>query len=73
MACTTKGYCAIDKNIAERAVKPFAIGMKNWLFFGSDLGERALAILASFTETCKKFSINTWQYLKDTFDRLPVT
>ena len=44
-----------------------------WLFFGSDRGGRALAILASFTETCKKFGINPWQYLKNTLDRLPVT
>ena len=73
VAYTTNGDCAIDNNTAERAVKPFAIGRKNWLFFGSDRGGRALAILASFTETCKKFRINPWQYLKDTLDRLPVT
>ena len=73
VAYTTNGDCAIDNNTAERAVKPFAIGRKNWLFFGSDRGGRAMAILASFTETCKKFSINPWQYLKDTLDRLPVT
>ena len=42
-----------------------------WLFFGSDRGGRALAILASFSETCKKFGINPWQYLKDTLDRSP--
>ena len=70
VAYTTNGDCAIDNNTAERAVKPFAIGRKNWLFFGSDRGGRALAILASFTETCKKFSINPWQYMKDTLDRL---
>jgi len=46
---------------------------ENWLFFRSDRGGRALAIFASFTETCKKFSINPWQYLKDTLERLPVT
>ena len=51
VAYTTNGDCAIDNNTAERAVKPFAIGRKNWLFFGSDRGGRALAILASFTET----------------------
>ena len=73
VAYTTNGDCAIDNNTAERAVKPFAIGRKNWLFFGSDRGGRALAILASFTETCKKFGINPWQYLKNTLDRLPVT
>ena len=34
VAYTTNGDCAIDNNTAERAVKPFAIGRKNWLFFG---------------------------------------
>ena len=37
------GDLAIDNNIAERAVKPFAIGRKNWMFFGSDRGGRTLA------------------------------
>ena len=43
------------------------------LLFVSDRGGKALAILTGFTETCKKFGINPWQYLKDTLDRLPVT
>jgi hypothetical protein len=46
---TCDGNLAIDNNIAERAVKPFAIGRKNWLFFGSDQGGKSLAILSSFT------------------------
>ena len=43
------------------------------MFFGSDRGGKALAILASFTETCKKFAINPRQYLKDILECLPVT
>jgi hypothetical protein len=43
------------------------------LFFGSDRGGKALAILANFTETCKKFAINPRQYLKDILECLPVT
>jgi len=35
---TCDGNLAIDNIIAERAVKPIAIGRKNWLFFGSDQG-----------------------------------
>ena len=67
------GDLAIDNNIAERAVKPFAIGRKNWLFFGSDDGGRRLAVLASFTATCQQFGINPWNWLKDTLTQLPVT
>ncbi len=57
----------------SREVLPFAIGGKNCLFFASDRSGKALAILASFTETCKKFAINPWQYLKDILECLPVT
>lgn len=67
----TDGALAMDNNAAERAVKPFAIGRKNWLFFGSDDGGRRLAILASFTATCQQFGVNPWTWLKDTLTRLP--
>ncbi len=49
----TDGALAMDNNLAEREVKPFAIGRKNWIFFGSDDGGRRLAILSSFTATCQ--------------------
>ncbi len=67
------GGLTIDNNAAERAVKPFAIGRKNWLFFGSDDGGRRLAILSSFTATCQQFGVNPWTWLKDTLTRLPNT
>lgn len=69
----TDGALAMDNNLAERAVKPFAIGRKNWLFFGNDDGGRRLAILSSFTATCQQFGVNPWTWLKDTLTRLPVT
>ena len=64
---------AYDNNIAERAVKPFAIGRKNWLFFNSDQCGKSLVILSSFTATCQKFGINPWTYLRDTLTKLPTT
>jgi transposase len=67
------GDLAIDNNIAERAVKPFAIGRKNWLFFGSDRGGQTLAVLASFTATCLQFEQNPWTWLRDTLTHLPLT
>jgi transposase len=69
----TDGALAMDNNLAERAVKPFAIGRKNWLFFGSDDGGRRLAILSSFTATCQQFGVNPWTWLKETLTRLPDT
>lgn len=69
----TDGDLAIDNNAAERAIKPFAIGRKNWLFFGSDRGGQTLATLASFTATCQLRKINPWLWLRDALTRLPVT
>jgi len=67
----TDGALAMDNNLAERAVKPFAIGRKNWLFFGSDDGGRRLAILSSFTANCQQFGVNPWTWLNETLTRLP--
>jgi transposase len=69
----TDGALAIDNNAAERAIKPFAIGRKNWIFFGSDHGGQSLATLASFTATCEQMKINPWLWLRDTLTRLPIT
>lgn len=65
------GELAIDNNAAERAMRPVAIGRKNWLFVGSpNAGERA-AILMSLIASCKLNSVEPWAYLRDVFTRLP--
>ena len=56
----TDGRLAIDNNAAERAVKPYAIGRRNWLFFGNDHSGRRLAILSSFTATCQPCGVTPW-------------
>jgi transposase len=67
------GDLAIDNNTAERAIKPFAIGRKNWLFFGSDRGGHTLATLASFTATCQLLKLNPWTWLRDTLIHISST
>jgi transposase len=69
----TDADLAIDNNAAERAIKPFAIGRKNWLFFGSDHGGQTLATLASFTATCEQLKLNPWLWLRNTLTKLPAT
>ena len=64
---------AMDNNLAERAVKPFATGRKNWLFIGSDDGGRRLAVQSSLTTTCQQFGTNPWTWLQQTLARLPLT
>ena len=65
------GAVPIDNNAAENAIRPLAIGRKNWLFVGSQLaGERA-AVLMSLIESAKLNGHDPWAYLKDVFERLP--
>lgn len=60
----------LDNNVAERAVRPLAIGRKNWLFFGSPDGGKAGAILFSLVQTCRGLGINPREYLEDITRRL---
>ncbi|MCK5581944.1 MAG: IS66 family transposase, partial [Candidatus Omnitrophica bacterium] len=62
---TKDGRIPIDNNLAENAIRPIALGRKNWMFVGSERGGEAAAILMTFCTTCRKLKINTWQYLKD--------
>jgi transposase len=69
---TTRGFLEIDNNAAERALRPIAIGRKNYLFFGSDVGGESAAVLYSFVQTCQHLSIEPWRYLRDVLERLPL-
>jgi hypothetical protein len=65
------GDVPIDNNAAENAIRPLAIGRKNWLFVGSQqAGERA-AVMLSLIESAKLNGHDPWAYLKDVFERLP--
>ena len=67
------GILDIDNNRAERAIKPFVIGRKNFLFAGSHRGAEHAAIIYSLIESCKMLNINTFEYFQDVLQRLPTT
>jgi transposase len=67
---TNHPFSRLDNNVAERAIRPLAIGRKNWLFFGSMEGGEAGAILLSLVQTCRGLGINPREYLEDVFRRL---
>jgi len=67
---TTNAYARLDNNVAERAIRPLTIGRKNWLFFGSEDGGEAGAILLSLVQTCRGLGINPREYLEDVFRKL---
>jgi transposase len=65
------GRWPIDNNRAENAIRPFAIGRKNWLFSNSQAGARASANLYSIVETAKSNGLNPHAYLLEIFEKLP--
>ena len=68
-----EGYLDIDNNCAERVIRPFVIGRKNYLFAGSHRAAKNAAVIYSLIETCKSLNINTFDYFKDVLARLPNT
>ena len=67
---TTMPYARLDNNVAERAVRPLAIGRKNWLFLGSEEGGEAAAIVLSLVQTCRSLNVNPRLYLEDIMRRI---
>lgn len=67
---TENGDLEIDNNKSERAVKPIAIGRKNWMFAGNNNAGHTAAILYSFVDTCKRHKIDPWAYLNDVLTRI---
>ncbi|SIT13371.1 IS66 C-terminal element [Alicyclobacillus vulcanalis] len=65
------GHLEIDNNRSERAIKPFVIGRKNWLFANTPRGARASAIAYSIVETAKENGLNPFAYLEYLLEKLP--
>lgn len=60
-----------DNNLVENAIRPFAIGRKNWLFNGHPKGAAASAGLYSLIETAKANGLKAYDYLRYLFEQLP--
>ena len=67
------GQVEIDNNLVENAIRPTAVGKKNWLFMGSaEAGERN-AVIYTLVANCRMHGIEPYGYLKDVLTRLPRT
>ena len=65
------GRLEIDNNLTENAIRPSAIGKKNWLFIGHpDAGWRS-AVVYSVIVSCRRRGIDPWDYVRDVLARLP--
>ncbi|MEG2546792.1 MAG: IS66 family transposase [Niameybacter sp.] len=65
------GRCELSNNRAERSIKPFVIGRKNFLFANTSRGAKASAITYSLIETAKENNLNPFEYLKYIFEQMP--
>jgi transposase len=59
----SNGHLDLDNNAAERAVKPVAIGRKNWMFSGSARGGKTMAIAFTLIETAKLNNVDPQAWL----------
>ena len=64
------GRLEADNNTAENAIRPLAIGRKNWLFVGSERGGRAAALYLGLIQSCKACDVNPWAYFDDILRRI---
>lgn len=69
-AYVNHGQLEIDNNLVENAIRPLAIGRKNYLFAGSQQAAEMTAAMYSFMAMCKKKGINEVEWMTDVFERI---
>jgi transposase len=67
---TTDGRLEMTNNAAERAIRPLALGRKNWLFAGSDTGGDRAAMIYTIIETAKLNGLDPYRYFADVLGRI---
>lgn len=66
----TDGRLEIDNNLIENAIRPVALGRKNYLFAGSHDGARRAALIYTLVATAKLHGVEPFAYLKDVLGRI---
>lgn len=66
------GRLEMDNGFAERAIKNFAIGRKNWLFSDSEVGAEASSFFYSLLVTAKINGHDPYQVLTTVFEKIPL-
>lgn len=64
------GNLQIDNNLVENAIRPLALGRKNYLFAGSHEAAQRAAMIYSFFAICKKHEVNPYKWLKYTLENI---
>lgn len=69
--CFDDGKFVISNKFVENAIRPFAIGRKNWLFSSTVDGAEVSALLYSIVITAKANGLEPFAYLNNLFEKLP--
>ena len=64
------GRACLDNSAAERAMRPIALGRRNWTFAGSDAGGHRAAAIYSLIETAKLHGLDPEAYLRRVIERI---
>ena len=67
------GTLEIDNNLVENAIRPLALGRKNYMFAGSHEAAKRAAAAYSFFAMCKKAGVNPFEWLKYVFENIMET
>ncbi|MES2466414.1 MAG: transposase [Verrucomicrobiota bacterium] len=65
------GRIGIDNNPVENAIRPTAVGKKNWLFIGEARAGQRSAILYTLIESCRTHHLDPFEYLRTILTLLP--
>ena len=65
------GRCSFTNNLSENAIRPFAVGRKNWLFSNAVEGANASAVVYTMVEMAKAHDLNIYGYLKFLLEHRP--
>lgn len=64
------GVVEIDNNYIENAIRPIALGRRNWLFSGSVGGANASSIIYSLVQTCRANDVEPYAYFKTVLNKI---
>jgi len=65
------GEVELDNNLVENAIRPTAIGKKNWLFMGSKESGHCSAVVYTLVQSCRMIGVEPSAYLRDVLEHLP--
>lgn len=65
------GEVALDNNLVENAIRPTAVGKKNWLFMGTRESGHRSAVMYTLIQSCRIIGVEPSTYLRDVLEHLP--